>query len=108
MKMCRTADVELYLRGRGIDTATLHGISLFDLSGLMAFYPRQSRRDRILRGQAAARSAAVKFGRSPIHPAKIAKARQAAGIGVRQAERLAGISPASVGRLKALMESVAP
>jgi hypothetical protein len=69
---------------------------------MMALHLRQSRRDRILRGQAAARSLSIRFGRPPIAKAKVEKARiaPAAGKGVRQAARLAGISPASVSRLK--------
>ena len=55
-----------------------------------------------LRGQAAARSLCIRFGRPPLGKAKIEKARQelAAGKGVRQVARLAGISAASVSRLK--------
>jgi DNA invertase Pin-like site-specific DNA recombinase len=109
MEMCRTGGVGLYLHDQGIDTATSNGMSLFAMSELMAFHLRQSRRDRILRGQAAARGT-VKFGRPPIHPARKAKAKQAlaSGNGVRQVARLVGISPTSVGRLKASMESAAP
>ena len=49
---------------RGFDTATSNGLSLFDLSTMMASHLRQSRRDRILRGQAAARSLSIRFGTS--------------------------------------------
>jgi DNA invertase Pin-like site-specific DNA recombinase len=109
LEMCRAGGVGLYLHDHGIDTATSNGMSLFAMSELMAFHLRQSRRDRILRGQAAVRGT-VRFGRPPIHPAKIAKAKQglASGKGLREVARLAGISAASVGRLKASMESMAP
>jgi hypothetical protein len=45
----------------------------------------------------------VRFGRPPIAKAKVMRAKQelAAGKGVRQAARLAGISAASASRLKA-------
>jgi hypothetical protein len=74
---------------------------------MMALHLRQGRRDRILRGQAAARSLSIRFGRPPIATAKMEKAKRelAAGKGVRQVARLAGISPASVSRLKSAIES---
>jgi len=109
IEMCRMVGVGMYLHDREIDTATSDGMSLFDLTGMMAFHLRQSRRDRILRGQAAARSASVRFGRPPIPTTKVEKAKQllAAGKGVREAGRLAGISPASVSRLKGSREQMA-
>jgi len=102
METCRTAGVGLYLHEQKLDTATSNGLPLFDLAGMMAFHLRQSRRDRILRGQAAARAASVRFGRPPIPGAKMEKAKQglAAGKGVRAVARFAGISAASVSRLK--------
>ena len=71
-------------------------LPILDLVAMMALHLRQSRRDRILRGQAAARSLSIRFGRPPIAKAKAEKARTAlaAGKGVRQAARLAGISVA--------------
>jgi DNA invertase Pin-like site-specific DNA recombinase len=109
MQMCQLAGVGLYLHDREIDTATSKGVALFDLAGMMAFHVRQSRRDRILRGQAAARSASVRFGRPPTPTTKVEKAKQllAAGKGVREAGRLAGISAASASRLKASLEQMA-
>ena len=98
---------DVYLHDRKIDTATANGMSLFDLASMMAFHVRQSRRDRILRGQAAARNSNVKFGRPPISIAKAEKAKQllANGTGsVRRVAKLAGISAASVSRLKVTME----
>jgi len=102
MEACRTAAVSLWLDEQGLDTETSNGMSMLDLSAMMAFHLRQSRRDRILRGQATARSLSVRFGRPPIATAKMEKARRelAAGKGVRQVARLAGISAASVSRLK--------
>jgi len=102
MEVCRTAGVSLWLDEQGLDTATSNGMSMLDLSEMMARHLRQSRRDRILRGQAAARALSIRFGRPPIAKAKAEKARiaLAAGKGVRQAARLAGISAASVSRLK--------
>jgi DNA invertase Pin-like site-specific DNA recombinase len=106
MEMCRNAGVGLYLHDREIDTTTTNGMSLFDMAGMMAFHLRQSRRDKILRGQAAARGASVRFGRPPIPDGKVEKARQflAEGKGVRQVARLAGISAASASRLKGAIE----
>jgi DNA invertase Pin-like site-specific DNA recombinase len=64
LEACRVAGVGLYLHNQGLDTGTANGMSLFDLAGMMAFHLRQSRRDRILRGQAAARAASVRFERN--------------------------------------------
>lgn len=108
MELCRIADIGLYLHDHEIDTSTSNGLSMFDLAGMMAFHLRQSRRDKILRGQAAARGASVRFGRPPMAPGKVERAKGllASGKGVRQVARLAGISAASVSRLKASLEHV--
>ena len=66
VEMCRASSVALYLHEQRLDTATSNGLSIFDLAGMMALHLRQSRRERILRGQAAAREASVRFGRPPI------------------------------------------
>jgi hypothetical protein len=81
-------------------------MALFDLAAMMAYHLRQSRRDRILRGQAAVRGL-VRFGRPPIPTTKVEKAKKAlmTGKGVREAARLAGISAASVSRMKHLVVS---
>jgi DNA invertase Pin-like site-specific DNA recombinase len=104
MEACRTSSVTLWLDEQGLDTETSNGISMLDLSAMMAFHLRQTRRDRILRGQAAVRGL-VRFGRPPIAKAKVMRAKQelAAGKGVRQVARLAGMSAASVSRLKNAM-----
>ena len=86
METCRCAGAGMFLHDREIGTMTLNGMSLFDLAAMMAFHLRQSRRDRILRGQTAARGgASVRFGRPPIPTNKVEKSRQllAAGKGVR-------------------------
>jgi DNA invertase Pin-like site-specific DNA recombinase len=102
MDICRVAGIAVYLHEQGVDSAVSNGLPIFDVVAMMALHLRQSRRDRILRGQAAARSLSIRFGRPPIAKAKMEKAKRelAAGKGVRQAARLAGISPASVSRLK--------
>ena len=82
MEMCRTAGVALWIcMSNGSDTETSNGMSLFDLTAMMALHLRQSRRDRILRGQAAARSLSIRFGRPPIPTAKIEKAKTFPGDG---------------------------
>ncbi len=62
------------------------------------------RHEAVLRGRARARKRGVQFGRPRLPEEKITRARNAlaAGAGVRQAARLAGLSPASVVRLRAL------
>ena len=109
VETCRAAGVGLYLHQQKLDTAGSNGMSLFDVAGMMAFHLRQSRRDRILRGQAAARAASVRFGRPPIVASKVERAKQALAVGklVREVARLAGISAASVSRLKGTMEQMA-
>jgi DNA invertase Pin-like site-specific DNA recombinase len=101
MEVCRAADVSLWLDEQRLDTAGSNGLPLFGLTEMMAYHLHQTRRDRILRGQAAVRGI-VRFGRPPIGKAKMEKARIAlsAGKGVRAAARLAGISAASASRLK--------
>jgi DNA invertase Pin-like site-specific DNA recombinase len=86
IEACRMAGVSLWLDAQGIDTTTSNGMSMFDVSMMMALHLRQSRRDRILRGQAAARAASIRFGRPPIARAKMVKAERelAAGKGVRR------------------------
>jgi DNA invertase Pin-like site-specific DNA recombinase len=107
LEACRTAGVDIYINDLRMDTANGNGLSLFDLGAMMACHLRQSRRDKILRGQAVARSANVRFGRPPLARAKIDKVERelASGRGVRAAARVAGISPASVSRIKAAMDS---
>jgi len=110
IETCRAAGTAIYLHDQGIDTETSNGLSLFEVGGMLAHHLRQSHRDRILRGQHAARVASsVRFGRPPLGAAKVERAKQGliSGKGVREVARLAGISPASVSRLKASMEQVA-
>jgi DNA invertase Pin-like site-specific DNA recombinase len=108
MDMCRMAGAAVYLHEQGVDSAVSRGLPIFDVVTMLVHHVHQGRRDRILRGQAAARSLSIRFGRPPIAKAKVEKARiaLAAGKGVRQAARLAGISAASVSRLKKTVAAV--
>jgi DNA invertase Pin-like site-specific DNA recombinase len=72
IETCRLAGAAVHLDQQDIDTDGSEG--LFDLTEMMAFHLRQTRRDRILRGQAAARSLSIRFGRPPIAKAKVEKA----------------------------------
>jgi DNA invertase Pin-like site-specific DNA recombinase len=110
METCRMAGVALWVDEQRIDTETSNGMSMLDLAAMLALHVRQSRRERILRGQAAARALSIRFGRPPIPTAKIEKAKHflAMGKGVREAARLAGgISPSSVSRIAASLRSTA-
>ena len=102
METCRLHDVSLWVEEQKLDTATSNGMSLFDLSTMMASHLRQSRRDRIFRGQAAARAcrSGLAGRRSPSRRWRRPSEFLAAGKGVRQVARMAGISPASVSRIK--------
>jgi DNA invertase Pin-like site-specific DNA recombinase len=105
LETCRTANVPIWVDEQKLDTAMSNGLSLFDMAAMMALHLRQSRRDKILRGQFAARALSIRFGRPPIPITKAEKAKRelAAGKGVRQVARMAGISPASVSRIKSSM-----
>ena len=97
LETCRARGVALYLHEQQIDTATSNGVSLLDVAPLMVHHLRQSRRSKILRGQASARALSIKFGRPRIATIRVEKAKRelAAGKGVRQVAKMAGISPAS-------------
>jgi DNA invertase Pin-like site-specific DNA recombinase len=103
METCRTAGVSLWLDEQNTDTE--ESDALFEMAAMLSLHLRQSRRDRILRGQAAARSLNIRFGRPPIPMIKVEKAKREliAGKGVRQVARLAGISAASASRIKNAM-----
>ena len=105
LENCRANGVSLWVDQQKLDTAMSNGLSLFDLTSMMALHLRQSRRDKILRGQSAARALSIRFGRPPIPKPKVEKAKQflAAGKGVRQVAKMAGISAASVSRIKTSM-----
>jgi DNA invertase Pin-like site-specific DNA recombinase len=107
--LCQAVGVTVHLHEQKLDATTSNGMSLFDLSSMMAFHLRQSRRDKIIRGQNAARIASVRFGRPPIPLSRMEKATQllGEGKGVRQVARLAGISAASASRLKGSLEQMA-
>ena len=107
LENCRANGVSLWVDQQKLDTAMSNGLSLFDLTSMMALHLRQSRRDKILRGQSAARALSIRFGRPPIAKPKIEKAKQflASGKGVRQVAKMAGISPASVSRIKMSMST---
>ena len=109
LETCRARGVALYLHEQQIDTATSNGVSLLDVAPLMVHHLRQSRRSKILRGQAAARALSIRFGRPPISTTKAQRAKRelAAGKGVRQVATMAGISPASVSRIKTSMNAEA-
>ena len=105
LETCRARGVALYLHEQQIDTATSDGVSLLDVAPLMVHHLRQSRRSKILRGQASARALSIKFGRPQIATTTVERAKRelAAGKGVRQVARLAGISPTSASRIKTSM-----
>jgi DNA invertase Pin-like site-specific DNA recombinase len=106
LETCRTAGVDIYIHHPGIDTATRSGLSLLDVVSMMSHHLRQGRRERILRGQAAAKNANIRFGRPPLSSTTTEKVRLmlASGKGVRETARvIGGISPASISRIKASM-----
>jgi DNA invertase Pin-like site-specific DNA recombinase len=102
LETCRSAGVSLWVDEQRIETA-----ALFDFSRMMALHLRQARRGRILQGLAASRAMSIPCGRPRISRARTEKAERelAAGKGVREAARIAGISAASASRIKAVMKS---
>jgi DNA invertase Pin-like site-specific DNA recombinase len=109
LEMCQGAGVSLWLDDQMLDTAQSNGLSIFNTADMMAHHLRQSRRARILQGQASARNLRVRFGRPPIPITKVEKAKTflATGKSLREVARLAGISSSAVGRLKNAMGSAA-
>jgi len=75
LETCRSAGVAVYLDQEQIDSAETNGLSLFDMSMLLALHIRQGRRAQILRGQAAARALPIRFGRPPLGKSKVEKAK---------------------------------
>ena len=104
LEICRLACVPIWVDEQRIDTERSN--ALFEMSAAMALHLRQSRRDRILRGQAAARALSIRCGRPPIPVVKVERAKKllATGKGVREVARMAGISAASASRLKNSLE----
>ena len=107
LEICRRAGVSLWLNEQRLDTTRSNGLSIFDIAELLALHVSQSRRARILQGQAAARNLHVRFGRPPIPVRKLERAKTflATGKSLREVARLAGISASAVGRLKNAMGS---
>jgi DNA invertase Pin-like site-specific DNA recombinase len=110
LETCHSAGVAVYLAQEKIDSAETNGLSLFEVSKLLALHIRQGHRERILHGQAAARALSIRFGRPPLGKSKVEKAKQflSAGKGVREVARLAGISAAACSRLKNSLRSMEP
>jgi DNA invertase Pin-like site-specific DNA recombinase len=104
LETCRTAGVSLWIDEQRVETS-----ALFDFSKMMALHLRQSRRGKILQGLASSRAMSIPCGRPRISRARTEKAERelAAGKGVREAARVAGISAASASRLKNAMSVAA-
>ena len=77
LETCRMVGISLWLNDQRLDMATDTGMSLFDLGTMMALHLRQSRRDRILRGQATSRALSIRSGRPPLRQAKEERAKAA-------------------------------
>jgi DNA invertase Pin-like site-specific DNA recombinase len=107
MQTCQTSSVSVYFAQQHMDTAESNGISIFDVTAMLALHLRQARRDRILRGLAAARALSIKSGRPPLGRITIDRAKRelASGKGVRAVARLTGISATSACRIKHAMET---
>lgn len=84
------------------------GALMAALPALMAADARL-RQEAVLTGKAKARSKGVRFGRPPVKPEKLDRVRSAlaTGMGIRPTARAAGVSPATVLRVRAAL-SAAP
>jgi DNA invertase Pin-like site-specific DNA recombinase len=107
LETCRSADVSLWFDEQRVETTAPNGMSLYDLGKMLALHLRQSRRGKILQGLAASRAMSIPCGRPRISRTRTQRAERelAAGKGVREAARIAGISAASASRIKAVMNS---
>lgn len=106
LEICRNAAVSLWVHEQELDTEVNDSMSLFDFAAMLGHHLRQFRRERILLGLAAARANSVTLGRPSLPESKIRRATEGlkAGEPVRQIARSAGMSVASVCRLKVNLE----
>jgi DNA invertase Pin-like site-specific DNA recombinase len=97
----RVANVRLITRLEAVGTGEGGG-GLLDAEERFADHLRFGKPERILAGQLRARQMGVKFGRPSIPAKKVARVLVLleTGTGVREAGRLAGISPTSVLRIR--------
>ena len=98
METCRSAGVAVYLDQQKLDTGMSNGLSLFDLTSMMALHLRQSRRDKILAGSICGTELVDQVRTSTDRRTEGGEGQARLGCrqGVREIARMAGISPASV------------
>ena len=91
--------VDLYLHQQGVDTSTPSGRMLFQMLGVFAEFERSMIRSRIMAGLA---RSSKRAGRPPLSPMRLEKVEIALGRGlsVRKAAAEAGVSTATVQRVK--------
>jgi DNA invertase Pin-like site-specific DNA recombinase len=99
--------VKLIVHDRDNDAETVEHGGLLASAGMLIDARRAYRREAIIAGQLKAKAVGVRFGRPPLAPARIERVRWAlaAGKGVREAGRIAGVSTAKTSRIKAEMIS---
>ncbi len=79
LEICRATRTSIWIEEQRLDSETMNGLSLADLGIMMAHHLRQSRRDQIMRGQAAARGLSIRFGRPPLAEVKKGKVQRLLG-----------------------------
>jgi DNA invertase Pin-like site-specific DNA recombinase len=101
---------DLYLHQQAIDTSTPAGRMLFQLLGVFAEFERTIIASRVIAGQARARANGVRFGRPPLAPSRVEKVRRALADGrsIRAVAKAAGVSTATVQRVKRSMAPPEP
>lgn len=104
-------NVDLYLHKQGVDSSTPSGRMLFGVLAVFSEFERAMIIHRVKAGLNRVRAQGVRLGRPPLPQDRADKIRRllAAGHGVRATARKAGVSAATVQRLKnAMQASTAP
>lgn len=98
--------VDLYLHQQGVDTSTPSGRMLFQMLGVFAEFERAVIRSRIMAGLA---RSSKRAGRPPLPPMRLEKVEKALrqGLSIRKAAAEAGVSTATVQRVKRSMGEAA-
>lgn len=97
------AGCDLYLDRQGVDTSTAAGHALFGMMGVFAEFERAMIRERVIAGQAKARSKGKKIGRPKVDDGKEGQIRalRADGYGIRRIAKELGCGVSVVQRVLA-------
>ncbi len=101
--------VDLYLHQQALDTSTPSGRALFGMLGVFAEFERAMIRSRVVAGLERARARNIRIGRPPTPASRLEKVEKALrrGLSVRKAAIEAGVSTATVQRVKQSLRATA-